>query len=69
MLLQPRTQQTIYILSKKYVISIDKLYICIALVNIRNIYVTCSHCGSIHFNLARMYLHNKYKNNSGLSTL
>ena len=32
---------------KKYFMA--KLYICIVLVNIRNIYVKYSHCGSIHF--------------------
>ena len=34
---------------KKYFIRIAKLCICIALVNIRNIYIKYSHCGPINF--------------------
>ena len=36
---------------KKYFIKIAKLYICIVLVNIRNIDVKYSHYGPIHINL------------------
>ena len=39
---------------KKYLIRIAKLYICIVLVNIRNIYVKYSHCGLILFKLTIM---------------
>ena len=35
---------------KKYFIRIAKLYICMVLVNIRNIFVKYSHCGPIHIN-------------------
>ena len=36
---------------KKYFIRIAKLYICMVLVNIRNIYVKYYHCGPVHFKI------------------
>ena len=43
-----RTLDNLY-LSRNIFIRIAKLYICIVLVSIRNIYVKYSHCGPIHF--------------------
>ena len=43
----PRTFNNLFSF-EKYSIKIAKLYICIVLINIRNIYVKYSHCGRIH---------------------
>ena len=46
---------------KKYFIRITKLYFCIVLVNIRNIYAKYSECGPIHFICLynKIYIKNK----------
>ena len=41
---------------KKYFIRIASLYICIVLVDIRNIYVMYFHCGPIHITENRWYI-------------
>lgn len=48
----------IYFSVQKYLLRIAKLYTCNVLVNIINIYLKYSHCGSFQFSVFKMILNN-----------